>query len=614
MRLLQVDTGKTTRLFWGLLVVVAVVLVFTSKQTDLGVSAAAAVLTIVSMLPFYVWLLGWSHGLPLWPVFCLANGVGYAMAMFQNPDTLAEFTPVEVTVGGMTAAAFVLLGTIIWVSLTSRAPTPPKRVVMVEDKKAISYLVAFLAIGVAFQLNKMGKWIPFPGNTEMVFRGIALSLSSMGLFVLSFYAGKGLVSAGVRWCLGLAGTFLILTGLSTLMLAQAAIPLVMIVLGFTFGANRVPWKIIIAAFMVVAILHPGKYAMRDKYWSGGAGALSLFGMPAFFSEWVGYGFSEVGGLSGVLSSEKRTEDSASSAFERAGSLHMLLKVQKMTPTQVPFLNGLTYEHVPRMLVPRFIDDQKGTSHVGNQMLSVNYGLVEIENVNTVSIGWGLIPEAYANFGYLGVGVLAFVLAGFYSFITRLTVAVPLTSLRFVIGLLVMVAATTSDTMGIFVSSQFQGIMAVTLASFVFMRKQPNPFATGEEHTIPQLEGAAPIGHAGRGAGSRRQGVGPWVGDGTTKRPKDEETAARGSQIASDPSALGTTPAGQLAADGGMVRNMVARLPIRSAAWMPPAMRKRIAKQQEVEQRLLKATQSGETVPQAAKQLAVPYQSYRRYRG
>jgi hypothetical protein len=107
-------------------------------------------------------------------------------------------------------------------------------------------------------------------------------------------------------------------------------------------------------------------------------------------------------------------------------------------------------------------------------------------------------------------ILAFVLAGFYSFITRLTVAVPLTSLRFVIGLLVMVAATTSDTMGIFVSSQFQGIMAVTLASFVFMRRQPNPFAEGAEG----VDGLRDQGANGPRDDWRQAGPAKWGG----KRP------------------------------------------------------------------------------------------------
>jgi hypothetical protein len=514
-----------------------------------------------------------SHGLPIWPIFCFVNGVGYAMAMFQNPDTVREYTPFEITMGGVTTTGFVVIGTMIWTSMTARSPKPPGRVVMIDDKHSVNFLMLFVALGVIFQLNQMVKLIPLPGNSTMVLRGVCLSLSSMGLFVLSFYAGRGMLTAGVRWYLALCGIFLISFGLTTLMLAQAAIPLAMVVIGLALGSNKMPWKVLAIAFVVMAILHPGKYPMREKYWGGGGEILTPDRVPAFFGEWAGYGLEEIGGFAGVLKTKSKDEDSASSAFERAGNLHMLLRVQKMSPEQVPFMGGITYAHIPRMLVPRFIDDQKGTSHVGNQILSVNYGLVEAENVNTVSIGWGLIPEAYANFGYIGVAGLAVLLASFYSFVTRLTVGVPLTSLRFVIGLLIMVAATTADTMGIFVSSQFQGIMAVSMASLVFMRRQINPFAAGEENTLPQREGA-PEGRIDH-----------------RNRPNETRPAA------------------------------AVRTPMRSAAWMPRSLRMRIIAGQREEAAL--AAQAAAAAPSSAaaseasqrpRQVAVPYRNYRRYRG
>jgi hypothetical protein len=352
---------------------------------------------------------------------------------------------------------------------------------------------------------------------------------------------------------------------------------------------------------VMGILHPGKYPMREKYWGGGGEVLTPDRVPAFFGEWASYGLEEIGGVAGVVRVKAKDEDSASSAFERAGNLHMLLRVQKMSPEQVPFMGGITYAHIPRMLIPRVIDDQKGTSHAGNQILSVNYGLVEAENVNTVSIGWGLIPEAYANFGYIGVAGLAVLLASFYSLVTRLTVGVPLTSLRFVIGLLIMVAATTADTMGIFVSSQFQGVMAVSMASLVFMRRQLNPFATSEEHTIAQQEGSR------LGLGIRAGVFGRHKAD---RRAEETEDIVFGAE----PRDVGV---------GGTVRTMPVRNPQRIARWMPRRVRAAVvAKQQAAQADVLRHEANGEAEggKQGLKeeggrprQLAVPYQNYRRYR-
>ncbi len=271
---------------------------------------------------------------------------------------------------------------------------------------------------------------------------------------------------------------------------------------------------------------------------------------------------------------------------------MLLMVQKKSPNEVPFFNGATYEFIPRLLVPRFIDSQKGISHAGNQMLSVNYGLIELEYVGSVSIGWGLITEAYANFGYLGVAGLAIFLAVYYSIFTRLTVGVPMTSLRFVLGLLALAAATAQDTMGIFVTSQFQGMVGVSLASFFLMRRQPNPFAQEQETGRADLVARVP-------------------------RP--------GPSGAPAPGALASLIEGssELKAEAPAMAGVASsnRTAMRPTAWMPRALRMRIITEQREQAAL--AAQATAAAPsntgvnaanERPRQVAVPYRNYRRYRG
>jgi hypothetical protein len=170
---------------------------------------------------------------------------------------------------------------------------------------------------------------------------------------------------------------------------------------------------------------------------------------------------------------------------------MLLLVQKKAGMEVPFLGGITYEHIPRLLIPRFIDGGKGISHAGNNLLNVNFGLMSIEHTANVSIYWGLVPEAYANFGYLGVAALAFVLSLFFAAFTRASVGVPMTSLRFVLGLMVMAASTKADTMGIFASTQFQSMMGVAMAALVLMKRQSNPFAASGAWSFSSGNGVRP---------------------------------------------------------------------------------------------------------------------------
>ncbi len=61
----------------------------------------------------------------------------------------------------------------------------------------------------------------------------------------------------------------------------------------------------------------------------------------------------------------------------------------------------------------------------------------------------------------------------------------MTSLRFVLGLLILGAATKADTMGVFLTQQFQGIAGVSLAAIVLMRRQTNPFAVRLQDEVTQ---------------------------------------------------------------------------------------------------------------------------------
>ena len=477
MKLLKLEQRSTTKVFWLIAATLLAVLVATAKQQDVAVNAMGVTLVVVSLVPLYLWMLGWSHGLPLWPVFAMVNGISFALPMTQDSKSLADYGATEILVGGATMAGFIFLATIVWVSMTSRAPRAPRKVLMIEQSHAIQYLLLFVGLGVLFQLNQMFGWIEFPGNTMPVARGVSASLNTMGLFVLAYYRGRGLLDRR-EWALCVAGAAAtILMGLTSLRLAEIIVPVALSVLGYVLGSDRLPWRVLLGLFVLVALLHPGKYEMRNEYWNEDSPQLTLTGIPDFYAKWLGYGLEELGGLSGVVAVAPKDEDAPSSLFERSGSLHMLLLVQKKSPREVPYLNGMTYEIIPRLLVPRFLNDEKGLSHEGNVMLTVNYGLQTLEQTQFTSIGWGLVPEAYANFSYLGVAGLAVVLAVFYALMTRLTAGVPMTSLRFVLGLLIMAAATKADTMAVFVTMQFQAVVGVSLAAAVLMKRQANPFAS-----------------------------------------------------------------------------------------------------------------------------------------
>lgn len=495
MQPLTIEQQKPTQLFYVTLAILAVVVFITARQPDPGLVATGVLLVLISAYPFYFWLLGWSQGLPIWPVFALINGVTSALPIIQDPVTLENYTAAEIVVGGMTMGGFIIIGTSVWLALSAAKAKPPQFVWMIAREHSERYLFGFILAGLIFQINQLGGWIVFPGNTMQVVRGVTMALNTMGIFVLAFYDGRRLLSRPQSLWLMVLAALTALAGAAGLILATAIVPVAMLLMGYTLGAGRIPWRSLLVVFTVAAILHPGKYAMRELYWGPDRPAFNISMMPQFYWDWFGNGLQHIG--NSLSADGKREEDNRpSSLFERSGNLHMLLLVQRKSPDEVPFLNGITYEPIPRLLIPRFLDEDKGFSHAGNVMLTVNYGLQSIEQTRTTSIYWGLVPEAYANFGFVGVVGLAVVLGIFYAYVTRLSAAVPMTSLRFVLGLLILGAATKADTMGVFITQQFQGVVGVVLAATLLMRREHNPLADVPEAFAPA--GEAVTRAAGRG--------------------------------------------------------------------------------------------------------------------
>jgi hypothetical protein len=292
-----------------------------------GVVAAGVIVAIASIYPLYFWLLGWSHGLPIWPVFVASNGILAALPMIQDSENLAVYTPGEIIIGGMTFVGFFALGTVIWLSLTGRQRKPPEAVLMISREHSERYLFVFVVLGLLFYLNQLAWIIPFPGNTMQIARGITGALSTLGIFVLAFYDGQGLLKRFQSVLLAVLATLTALAGAAGLIMATAIVPVAMLMMGYALGSGKVPWKSLAAVLLVAAILHPGKFAMRQLYWGPDRPAFRLTMLPQFYADWFGYGIDQVSAMTGV--GQKLTEEEVeSSLFERSGVLHMLLLVQK----------------------------------------------------------------------------------------------------------------------------------------------------------------------------------------------------------------------------------------------------------------------------------------------
>jgi hypothetical protein len=99
--------------------------------------------------------------------------------------------------------------------------------------------------------------------------------------------------------------------------------------------------------------------------------------------------------------------------------------------------------------------------VSTYRLSVYYGLQREEDTAKTTIGFGILPEAYANFGFFGL-VLVGALVGFCQKLIRSWSAQsPILSYPGILTVLLMSwSFSTEHTMSIWLSSLYQACVAV----------------------------------------------------------------------------------------------------------------------------------------------------------
>jgi hypothetical protein len=161
--------------------------------------------------------------------------------------------------------------------------------------------------------------------------------------------------------------------------------------------------------------------------------------------------------------------------ERASVAQMLLLAQKRSPEELPFLNGETYAIIPQVMVPRIFNQNRIRSQEGTHMLSVHYGLQTKEQTLITSISWGLLAEAYGNFGVWGCAGLAIALGAFYGKVTSLSINAPLLSLRSLYTVLLMTYAFQAEwTAGTYIAAFLQASYLLLGIAFVFMENYRVP--------------------------------------------------------------------------------------------------------------------------------------------
>jgi hypothetical protein len=431
------------------------------------------------LIPAFIWAANGAFGIPALPVVAALFYLYYAVPMLLG-STLQVYRTDELLWAGLSVGLFLLAAAIgAWPFMVrarhkATAAEPLKHLQRMQAIKTRSlgniastdelYRLVFtgLTAGNLYYLALLCGGASYVGTYLGVIRAISVTLASVACYLLGYARGADALR-GSRWIVGLCGFLcLAVLSISNLMLVGGAINICAALLGYVLASKRMPWVVLGVAFAAMSVLNAGKHAVRDAYWSPDSQVVqdaSVMGVPGMMANWLVHGVSH----SLSLESPSRVSKDVG-ILERTSLLHMVLAVQVATPSVIPYLNGETYALLPAMMVPRFIDPRKIESQAALNLLSVRYGREAEDTSYKTTIGWGVVSEAYANFGNFGVLAMGLLFGALCGALTRLSARASAVS---VVTLVAIGCTLTLCNLEMDFASLFMSLMQTVMGIFLF---------------------------------------------------------------------------------------------------------------------------------------------------
>ena len=444
---------------------------------------SALIIATVALYPSYLWCCDRAKGLPLFPLLAVNYLFTHSFPLVSDNPAVAQYSPTEHFVASLAVASFLGVATTMWMPYVSKTRSNTVRIKEFNQKQVFGFFISILVLGIFYQIvsNFGYLWLVLPGSVISAIRVITGGLNAFAIITLSYLMGsKTLNRMQVILFVGIVAVLVFVVGAS-LYLNTPGFYVLFACMGWMFAAKKIPWRLLLVSFLIIAFLNIGKGTTRHYYWSIRNAGIRPSEYVQVYQYWIQNSLEEIRQpTQDILGQELAEEEDQSSLANRSSVVHMLMKVQTETGTEKPYMWGETYSIIPQLLVPRLLNSDKIRGAEANHMLSVHYGLQTYNQTLTTSIGWGLLQEAYANFGWLGCLGLGVFLGNLYGWVTRWSMNVSSLSFRFMVALIFMTLAFKAEiTMGIFISVIFQSLVILLTIRMFFMKTQSNNIAIYE---------------------------------------------------------------------------------------------------------------------------------------
>ena len=416
------------------------------------------VIVVLGFLPALLWLKHSRFGLPVFETFMATTVTAYGVPLISGQNQLLNYSVATITAAGFAVVLFQAVALLTYVSTRARPKHTRAWTRNVVSGDISRYLGYGMALSTAYiVVDQFTNWIP--NDLEGPVRATCIGLGTIATFVECRLWGQGALPQRQKAIFVIQLVIQVLFSLVSIFLVQAISILILGLLAYVSGSKRFPVLTVALLLPLFAILHHGKSAMREKYWVNYAPLPTFAQLPDFFTEWIEDG----------LVSEPAGGDPAEkhSLLDRTSLIQILCLVVANTPDHLPYLNGETYLQIPGQFVPRFFWPNKPVGHISTYTLSIYYGLQNAEDTEKTTIGFGLLTEAYANFGYIGVVLIGFLFGTAFKKFSGWAADSPILSYPGMVMIVLMAWSFQDEmTLSLWLSSLYQACLVVCAVPFV----------------------------------------------------------------------------------------------------------------------------------------------------
>ena len=369
---------------------------------------AAFILCWIPWAAYQEWVMGTREKIPLFVLIGVMNWMAYAVPLFWTKHQIGLITGIhQLSENAITQSLYLVIFGVaalgIGMAAAGRLRFMESFRLDIHRSPARWHYLRFVLL--AATLLKIAVPINMLGGGGRQFLAIIETIVPSVAFVilLRYYLRGAAIPLDKILLAGYAGIALV-AGISSGWLGSFVGVAIMAAAVYVYERRKLPLVAIMIGIPIVLFLQPGKDKFRQQYWHTGA--------SESYVERLNFWMETSWGAWGEALSNADAEQARILANQTLGRLSLLQQtanVMESTPERVPYQNGRLYSYMWVTLVPRFFWPDKPSVNASNRWYQVAYRLTVRNDLNSVSIAVGYLPESYINFGWFGPPVVMFCL-------------------------------------------------------------------------------------------------------------------------------------------------------------------------------------------------------------